>query len=1593
MSRMRIQVASLSDVPDDESRSDGQSGLLVTVTSIDTATTHLVRLLTTTDPSPPVLSQVGPNVWQFTPTNGPNTYRLECITDLGLSTESRTRRVYRIRSDNLGLAFPAPNERADNNASLINAGPAIVAASEDNEGGSPYGWQPALQGWLEAVDDLAVGRQDLESNVSNAWSLATGGQPFVEIDSTTANPRVRMEVPIELVERSGDPAAVADSGLLYTKDVAALTELFFRDSAGNVIRLTNSGAINVPGGAFNPENIDINDDTSGALRVHEGANDYVRVDTTNAAEQITLGNATTNPEFAWLGSGAWTVGGDAGSSGQVLTSNGPSAAPSWETVAGGSFDPENVPIADDTSGALRIYEGSNDYVRVNTSNTGASILLGNAVTNPDFEFLGTGVLRRNIVSDNLVIGSPTTLPSGTKVIALVNKPSGTWTGTSQVIIGQNTANLSGSRAIAINADGMTGTMSTDSITISSASSVAGGTRAIGIGGAVSAQGAEAVAIGYGANAGHANTVTLGRSATSTAASQFVVGGGGQPITNFYMGEGVTDATPPTTVAYRVTGGSGTDVAGTNLVLIPGVATGNAASGYFEVQTAPAGGSGATPQTPTARLRIDGTGQWLVGGAAGTSGQVLTSNGPSAAPTWQTVSGGSFDPEDIVLTDNTSGALRAYEGSNDYIRVNTSNGTEAILFGNTTTNPDIQYLGSGTLTLPTGGVVIPDNSGTAFVVAEGANTYLQVVTTNGVEQIAIGNTTTNPSVYFQTDGEWLVDGTPGSAGQVLTSNGAGSAPSWQTPSGGSFDPTSISLTDNLSGALRAHEGANDYIRVNTSNGTERVILGNATTNPVFELLGSGRLQKAGNIVFGDYSVLPSGTGVIAIGAKSAGSFTASNSIIIGTTTGNNNSGSVVLAASSMSGNAGGNSVTIGTGGSSVATGTRSIGIGHSATASTDDTIAIGYLATASGVSGVALGRGATASQTNTTAVGFSASASAVNATALGSSAAASANTALALGFSATASHANSVAIGRAAATTAANQIVIGGPAYAITDMFIGEGVADGSPPTNVTINATGASGTNVAGAALNLAGGRGTGTGAGGAINLRTAPAGVTGSSQNALVTQWSVDQNGILGRSGTQFIGSFSAVPAGSNVIAIGDFTTTTWTNNDQVIIGRTSGNNAGARTVSITAAGRTGSQGADSICIMGANGAGATGHRSIVIGSAGSASGTDSIQIGYGGVAGHANAICLGRDADSTASNQFIVGGTGYPIDDCYIGEGVTKATAFTGANKTIQPTEATGTDRDGQSLTLRGGRGTGSGTPGNLVLATYAAGVSGTTPHSLVERVSIDGSGNAYFGNGITNATASDGTIRATGGTGSNNAAGDLYLVAGLSTGNATPGRVHIAGAPPTTSGSTVQTQYSMMEFVPVTSESFYAILNPSGQSWVLGLNGSNGLGDEAGFAILRGSDPSDYGARGLWMGAADNDAFKLRTHDTTDSAAQGEDEAIHFQTARWATTTQDAWVTVFSLDSVATDGYYHAEFAIYGDDAGGSPRMTHQSFWWQVFGGTATIIDGVVIYSSGTSTLEFRLNENGGAIEIQVRSTSVSNATGQGGAWVRWHGAPSA
>jgi hypothetical protein len=175
-----------------------------------------------------------------------------------------------------------------------------------------------------------------------------------------------------------------------------------------------------------------------------------------------------------------------------------------------------------------------------------------------------------------------------------------------------------------------------------------------------------------------------------------------------------------------------------------------------------------------------------------------------------------------------------------------------------------------------------------------------------------------------------------------------------------------------------------------------------------------------------------------------------------------------------------------------TGSNTVAIGRSAAAADSSAVAVGYDATAAGLASTALGSGATANNAGDYAV------------ALGADSQANAAEAIAIGRGATAGHANSVAIGRSAGTTAANQLVLGSASYATNALFLGRGVTSATTGTT-TINATGGSGTNIAGHGLTLAAGRSTGNATPGALSLQLTSPTSSGSTLQTLYTAGAIE--------------------------------------------------------------------------------------------------------------------------------------------------------------------------------------------------------------------------------------------------------------------------------------------------------------------------------------------------------------------------------------------------------------------------------------------------------------------------------------------------------
>jgi hypothetical protein len=166
----------------------------------------------------------------------------------------------------------------------------------------------------------------------------------------------------------------------------------------------------------------VDDNTATAWRVQQGANEYLKVVTTNAAENVAIGNASTNPTYSFLGTGAVTVG-NLTASLPVFT-NGSKALTSNAITGSGNVVMSTTPtitsatLSGTTAAAAMTFSGN---VTPNTLSTSTAVFTDGS---------------KNLVS-NLITGSGNVVMSTSPV--LVTPTLGAATATSLVASGNVTA--------------------------------------------------------------------------------------------------------------------------------------------------------------------------------------------------------------------------------------------------------------------------------------------------------------------------------------------------------------------------------------------------------------------------------------------------------------------------------------------------------------------------------------------------------------------------------------------------------------------------------------------------------------------------------------------------------------------------------------------------------------------------------------------------------------------------------------------------------------------------------------------------------------------------------------------------------------------------------------------------------------------------------------------------------------------------------------------------------------------------------------------------------------------------------------------------
>ena len=394
-------------------------------------------------------------------------------------------------------------------------------------------------------------------------------------------------------------------------------------------------------------------------------------------------------------------------SGKFLTTDGSNV--SWATVSGGTGSPggSDTQVQYNASGA---FAGSSTFTFNSGTGTVTATTFSGAHT-------GNGSGLTSLTPTNI---TATGTPSSTTYL----RGDGTWSTPSSSATSALTSGFV--------AYGISGTMSgSTALTFSGSPTNGSGAPTLVIGASTNTQ---AATLQQNDNPGSTFTVRAGDSSGGGAGGTLVV----------RAGHGTTN-----------TGGQN----GGNVTIIAGSSVAGS-KGYVSVTT---GGTTVGGGGGTERLRIDQNGTWTLAGAAGTSGQVLTSQGSSSAPIWSTVSLTSLQATgNASVSTSTTGSYIGKDGNGVPILavVHASAGTDAKY---------AEFNQSATGVFQGQFINDANSSSTNWLTITRTGTAPNLITLNGTGINLTGLASTGLQL----------NGSAGTTGQVLTSQGASAAPTWTT----------------------------------------------------------------------------------------------------------------------------------------------------------------------------------------------------------------------------------------------------------------------------------------------------------------------------------------------------------------------------------------------------------------------------------------------------------------------------------------------------------------------------------------------------------------------------------------------------------------------------------------------------------------------------------------------------------------------------------------------------------------------------------------------------------------------------------------------
>ncbi|MFM2134415.1 MAG: YapH protein [Bacteroidota bacterium] len=382
-----------------------------------------------------------------------------------------------------------------------------------------------------------------------------------------------------------------------------------------------------------------------------------------------------------------------GTAAQVLQVNAGATAPEWVSSTGTG----NVVRATSPTIATPTFTTSATFpLHIGGTGTTSTLTLrstsGVGTTGADIIFQtgnnGATEAMRILNSGNVGIG--TAAPSAMLTVAssalIDGLTVGTGGQTNSTVVG-NSATVTSTNAVAIG----NAAAATAAGGVAVGQNSAAGNVGVALGRDTSAS-SSSVALGYGAIA-YTNSVAIGRNATSTNTQQVVFGSDTIPLTAYWLGQGVSSATP-SAVTILPTAASGTDIAGVNLNLYGGYSTGSGAGGAVVFGTSAAGAAGTTLRTATERMRITSAGRVGIGTTTPATALELSGTTNTTFIGTASITGTTLD-----VTSVSSGTLavgdRIFGAGIDFNTVVTALGTGTGGTGTYTIN-NSQTVASGTV---------------------------------------------------------------------------------------------------------------------------------------------------------------------------------------------------------------------------------------------------------------------------------------------------------------------------------------------------------------------------------------------------------------------------------------------------------------------------------------------------------------------------------------------------------------------------------------------------------------------------------------------------------------------------------------------------------------------------------------------------------------------------------------------------------------------------------------------------------------------------------------------------------------------------------